>query len=456
MTTVPTFQNTTKSFVLLRLLRLIPFISSIVACALTAEIASAAPSLQRYSFNENQIELRAALEKLEANGQAEALRGLLLQKALSLGIEMDAATLKAKIDDFWATTRQVSQKRAVPRFPVLPLTLFKGITKEKLLQMAEYQTAHSKTPPAVTFVPLEQEWASLFSENCNEKPSAKTPIMPGLTTGHSLDTRLSACFVHQSIVLARILGRMTSGESAPLTIGDSKVSSATDLFAELMRTGHEVVVRIEKTYANFIDLNLEGRSIIWPVWIDTGLPLKGSGPTRNLLVPAGHSQIAWTITGPKINADVTFYLGVDGLGFYPRIFLRPRWTGWSHRLLADSKVDTAGILRSIRIANEFTLQNILDSSGLPNDGYGFVGVCNDSAGYVESKMGYELSLYPMARNPSLGGDLPFDLLPPATEAEARGQLRRVLETQPQSRGNLQILDPQLAKDLKQAEESLKE
>jgi hypothetical protein len=440
----------------LRFLRQIIPLCCILAGTVSAQISWAAPSPQRYSFNENQIELRAALEKMEASGQAEALRGLLLQKALSLGVEMDAATLKTKIDDFWATTRQASQKRAVPRFPVLPLTLFKGITKEKLLQMAEYQSANKKNPAPVVYAPLEQELASLFSENCFEKPTPKMPLMPGLTTGHSLDTRLSACFVHQSIVLARILGRITSGESAPLTIGDSKVSSATDIFAALMKTGHEVVVRLEKTYANFIDMNLEGRSIIWPVWIDTGIPLEGSGPERNLLVPAGHSQIAWTISGPTINADVTFYLGVDGLGFYPRIFLRPRWTGWSHRLLADSKVDTAGILRSIRIANEFTLQNILESTELPNDGYGFVGVCNDSAGYVESKMGYGLSLYPMARNPSLGGELPFDLLPPATEAEARAQLRRVLETQPQSRGNLQILDPQLAKDLKQAEESLKE
>ena len=33
---------------------------------------------------------------------------------------------------------------------------------------------------------------------------------------------------------------------------------------------------------------------------------------RPLLVPVAHAEYEWIVTGPKINADVTFYFGIDG------------------------------------------------------------------------------------------------------------------------------------------------
>ena len=34
--------------------------------------------------------------------------------------------------------------------------------------------------------------------------------------------------------------------------------------------------------------------------------------SRPLLVPVSHAEYEWIVTGPKINADVVFYFGIDG------------------------------------------------------------------------------------------------------------------------------------------------
>src|SRR5258705_12814994 len=42
--------------------------------------------------------------------------------------------------------------------------------------------------------------------------------------------------------------------------------------------------------------------------LEIGIPMtKGS-----LLVPVSHAEYEWTVRGPKVNADVSFYFGIDG------------------------------------------------------------------------------------------------------------------------------------------------
>ena len=177
-----------------------------------------------------------------------------------------------------------------------------------------------------------------------------------------------------------------------------------------METGHRIEVRNERTYANFIALTYEGRDVIWPVWLDTGEQV-GAQP---LLVPTGHSHHAWRIVGPEVNARVMFYLGISGAAFFSQVGRRPAWCG---EIVTDSASTAdpaelehvlatldgaAAYLRRIRV------ERTTVAAGLPADGYGFVGVCNDSNAAIEHLTRGTITAFPLMRAAELDDAEPLD------------------------------------------------
>ena len=47
-----------------------------------------------------------------------------------------------------------------------------------------------------------------------------------------------------------------------------------------------------------------------PFWVSSQIRIPGT--KRTLLVPVSHAEYEWQIRGPKINADVSWYFGIDG------------------------------------------------------------------------------------------------------------------------------------------------
>jgi hypothetical protein len=48
-----------------------------------------------------------------------------------------------------------------------------------------------------------------------------------------------------------------------------------------------------------------------PFWVDSGILVPHSG-RRHLLVPVSHAEYEWHIHGPLLNADISYYFGIDG------------------------------------------------------------------------------------------------------------------------------------------------
>ena len=47
-----------------------------------------------------------------------------------------------------------------------------------------------------------------------------------------------------------------------------------------------------------------------PFWVNSQIVIPGT--TRPLLVPVSHAEYEWKVRGPKMNADVSWYFGIDG------------------------------------------------------------------------------------------------------------------------------------------------
>ena len=92
----------------------------------------------------------------------------------------------------------------------------------------------------------------------------------------------------------------------------------------LTKAGHDLEVRDSRYFANFGDLIYHGRDVLTPFWIDTGIPVPGTD--RPLLVPVSHSQHEFVVRGPVVNADLSFYFGIDGEAvFRPSVTRDQAW-----------------------------------------------------------------------------------------------------------------------------------
>lgn len=364
-------------------------------------------SQPEYKLNDNQISIYQMIEQLKDNKEdQEALRQLLLGRLKTMGVpNLPEENLNEKIKAF---VDEVSARgeTSTPRFPILPLDSFLYLNEEILDQKG------AKNPTAIS---LQQSFNSIFSDECPTTDSALKDLDVNFKTGHVSNTDLSQCQKHQSTMLAKILTALAlgQGQSEPIharhenqklpTTQNSKtvvLRDITEFFDFLIASGHVVTLKLEKTYADFIALNYKEQSVIWPVWTDTGVKTKEG---QNLLIPVGHSHWSWQIRGPKIKADVLFYLGVDGAAFYSRTTMRPRWTGWSQKTIADTEHDREKVQYALQLAEGYLLRNRAEASHLMNNGYGYVGVCNDSTGLLEMALNLKLglksvSVFPLVRN----------------------------------------------------------
>ncbi len=208
--------------------------------------------------------------------------------------------------------------------------------------------------------------------------NGRAPFLPAvhLAMGHRFIPGLGACEIAQSERLAQIL---TAWAADPAQ--DTESLALMGLFG---RKGHSVEVIRNHTLADFIALADErvtpARPIRLPLWVDTGIPLEGG---RTLDFPVMHSEHIWRIRGPQVNARVSFYLGTEGVGYFPKTAARPTWAG--ERVMARfTNVSEAQIVTIKQITRESALylrETRLRSEqqgGLGADGYGILGICNDS------------------------------------------------------------------------------
>jgi hypothetical protein len=404
---------------------------------------------------------RAALDQktfvhlLEAQG-GEAFRELAVGQLAAMLHDPDAAAaVGAQLDAILADP----DLAGLERFPTIPLS--------EVATLRPALGALDADPPEPDAVAAGELLALLGA--CSPTRGDPDPIdarLPGVGYGHFANRALSPCQAAHAPKLAQILTSLAADNGSAVTYQGETLRTPRELFAALIANGHTVEVRNERTYANFASLTLGDQDVIWPVWLDTGLRLSSG---ESLVIPVGHSHHAWRITGPNVDTRVMFYLGTSGAGFFGQTQTRPAWTGEivgaTRTIDASSGDDLDYLLATVDASAAYLRRNRTEratvAAGMPADGYGYVGVCNDSNAAVEYVTAGTVSTFPLLRAreldaaPNLGDglDAAIRALPKDGDgiADPGDALRRALAMQPFASDDPRLFDAGLAAQLEIAE-----
>lgn len=408
-----------------------------------------------------EITLQTLLTQLRDSGKLEPFvaqaRGQIAQLVPDAAAQ---ALLNSQLDTIMASPTFAG----LERFPMLPLRQFDAFR----LALAGF---NSEAPAADQVVngSLSDLLGGCQADRSN--PADVSAALPGIGNGHFPDLTLSACQAAHSASLAKVLTSLSVGNGSSVTYEGDIIETPGDLLRALMRNGHTVEVRNERSYANFLSITAGSINVRWPGWLDTGVVLDNG---ENLVVPMGHSQVTWHISGPDVDARVMFYLGTSGAAFFGQTSVRPAWTGLAAKdVTSNASVVTQGGIddHAIAMADASALylrrsrtERATVAQGMPADGYGYVGVCNDSVAAVEYLVDGTITGFPLVRARALddaerlndGLDDVLRILPHDADvaAETNDALTRILLMTPHSLDSSLIVDDALRAQLVRAQTML--
>ena len=260
-----------------------------------------------------------------------------------------------------------------------------------------------------SYAPDKAETVSL------DKPST----LPGLSNAE-LVTELGAGVVRGDVAnpklapmhpdsqrLADVLNRLglNALEGAATVTAEVDGKTATtpqELIQVLMATGHSVVIADGRYFANFGHFHYKGQDVMMPFFVDSQIAIPGT--KRSLLVPVSHAEYEWTVRGPKVNADVSFYFGIDGKAeFRTMDTLDQAWVlgRHAHEYRDADAVEVTRLVGMMLIA--YVHQHI-KRPDLPFGGYYPLGVCQDGVAAIERKMTGHDTLFPNTTEAALWDD----------------------------------------------------
>lgn len=214
--------------------------------------------------------------------------------------------------------------------------------------------------------------------------------------------------------LADVLNRLAANALAgarPLTatINGHTATSPETLIAALAATGHSVTVIDARYFANFGHLHYKTQDVMMPFWINTSFAVPGTGGpfgigARPLLVPVAHAEYEWQVRGPKINADISYYYGVDGKSEWRTMdTLDQAWVlkRAAHTYTGAQAVEVTRLTGLLTIAYMHQHERRPE---LPFGGYYTLGVCQDGVAAIEKHMTGRTTLFPNTADTSLFDD----------------------------------------------------
>lgn len=315
------------------------------------------------------------------------------------------------------------------RFPTLP-PIFRVSEHRNLITLA------LKGREGVIETELPGSWSEVvkyFEVTGRPQPEPISPETPNIGYGHFISQSIPLSMVAQNYALSRVMTKLAEQKGYEVKFPNIEgkttlVKSLEDFIQVLWRTGHHIQLRDERTFANFLSFTYGEKYIRWPVWFKTQVL---DSQKEELFFPSPHSQFVWQITGPTVNARVNFFLGINGVAFFPKFDEeRPQWTGFKSKfqIFDESSKDRDLILKATIIAGKY-LRRIRHESeqyakDYPSDGYGFTGICNDSSAVIERAISQTTTFFPLFRAPKLNeesrvrdglddifNELPRDIIP---------------------------------------------
>ena len=233
-----------------------------------------------------------------------------------------------------------------------------------------------------------------------------TPLGRDVVHGDGADPDIAPMHA-ESQRLAEVLNRLSLNgfhppqgtAAAPFTaeIAGHKATTPEQLIAALQQSGHTVTVGDDRYFANFGHFHYKGQDVEMPFWLDTGLrvpPGHWWERWRHFLIPVSHAEYEWQVRGPKINADVTFYFGIDGHAeFRTNDLLNQAWVlkRVAHEYTGPQAVEVTRLTGSLLRAYAYLHTA---HPALPFGGYYTLGVCQDVVAAIEQHMTGTTTIYP--------------------------------------------------------------
>jgi len=197
-------------------------------------------------------------------------------------------------------------------------------------------------------------------------------------------------------------------------IGGHEATTPEEMIAALTATGHMVEVYDARYFANFGHFHFKrggtdaAQEVMMPFWINSQIGIPGtkraSGQPRALLVPVSHAEYEWQVRGPKVNADVSYYFGIDGKAEFRTMDTQDQ--AWvlgrhAHEYRDADALEVTRLVGSMIVAY---MHQHLRRPDLPFGGYYTLGVCQDSVAAIEKKMTGKDTLFPNTADTALFND----------------------------------------------------
>jgi hypothetical protein len=179
-------------------------------------------------------------------------------------------------------------------------------------------------------------------------------------------------------------------------------STPEGLIQAILHTGQTVTVTDSRFFANFGHLHYKGQDVMMPFFLHAQVRVPKT--TRPLLVPVSHAEYEWHIRGPRLNADVSFYFGIDGKAeFRAMDSLDQAWVMKRDAHLYG-QVDALEVTRLAGAMLRAYMRLHQAHPDAPFGGYYSFGVCQDVVAAIELKLTGKATLWPNTADAKLFTD----------------------------------------------------
>jgi hypothetical protein len=263
-----------------------------------------------------------------------------------------------------------------------------------LLDTAEYPVGHAAT--------IDLDHPATTPSYAEDPTTAPRNMGFDLTMGDGPDPVLAPMHA-RSRQFAAVLNRLAMngpGQPEATAVLDGKrFVDGGELIQEIRHNGHKVTITDDVYFANFGHLHDGGREVIMPFWIDTQIAVPAS--RRSLLLPVSHSEQELHIRGPKWNADLAFYFGIDGKAeFRTNDSLNQSWVMHHIIFSYEDPAQQLHVMQLLGAAVRVYYSARRAHPELPFGGYYRLGVCQDVSAAVESDLRGKAQLFPITHDPA--------------------------------------------------------
>jgi hypothetical protein len=182
-----------------------------------------------------------------------------------------------------------------------------------------------------------------------------------------------------------------------------RAQTPAELITSLQKTGHTVTVTDTRYFANFAHLHYKGQDVMAPFWVNSQITIPHSGG-RTLLIPVAHAEYEWHIRGPRVNADVSYYFGIDGKSEWRTMDTLDQPWVLKRDAHTYTGVDAVEVTRLAGLLTVAYMHLHAAYPKLPFGGYYALGVCQDGVSAIEHKMTGKVTLFPNTADATLFND----------------------------------------------------